>query len=106
MRLIYWLIVLSLIIVAVTVAVANRGTVELSLDPFSQTDPAFTVVLPLFLVMFGCVLIGLVLGGLSMWWSQGSWRKRARVEARRARALERDLERSDKTAGKDGSLAA
>jgi hypothetical protein len=50
---------------AVVVAVANRRDVIFSLDPFSQASPAFAVRLPLFLLLFIVLGLGVLLGGLA-----------------------------------------
>ncbi len=91
MRLLSWLFLLPLALFAIGVAIANRGAVTVRLDPFSETDPAFQVEAPLFLVMFACVLIGLLVGGFTMWINQGRHRSRAWKEYRHARELEREL---------------
>nr|WP_244318557.1 LapA family protein [Roseibium hamelinense] len=66
-------------------AVANRHTVSLSLNPFDPQDPRLTVTdVPLFWIMFGCVLVGIVFGGIGAWAKQGRWRKEARVKRREA----------------------
>jgi hypothetical protein len=53
------------VVVAVVVAVANRRTVVFSLDPFSQTSPALALRLPLFLLVFVILGLGVLLGGLA-----------------------------------------
>lgn len=104
MRLLSWLILLPLIILAVAVAVSNRAAVDVRLDPFSETDPALVFTAPLFMVMFACVLIGLLFGGFSAWWAGRHWRVRAWKEFRRARELERELARrpTPDDAGREG----
>ena len=44
------LILVPLAIVFISFAVANRQTVVFSLDPFDQTDPAFSFAMPLFVL--------------------------------------------------------
>jgi hypothetical protein len=51
------------VVVAVVVAVANRQSVIFSLDPFSQISPAFALRLPLFVLIFLVLGLGVVLGG-------------------------------------------
>lgn len=63
MRLTTWIIGLPVAIAAIWIALANRQAVELSLDPFSQTAPALTVQMPLYLLLFLAILAGVLLGG-------------------------------------------
>ncbi|QRG08361.1 DUF1049 domain-containing protein [Xanthobacter dioxanivorans] len=77
------LIGLPLSILAVALAVANRKAVTLSLDPFSPDAPALAVTLPLFAVVFGALILGVVAGGTVTWLRQGRFRR----EARRARRI-------------------
>lgn len=65
MRLSTYVIGVPAVVVAVVVAVANRRNVIFSLDPFSQTSPAFAVRLPLFLLVFLVLGLGVLLGGLA-----------------------------------------
>jgi hypothetical protein len=80
-------IVLPIAIVIVTFAVANRAVVTVSLDPFSQADPALALKMPLFILIFILVGLGVVVGGVAAWLKQHKWR----VRARRAEAEARDL---------------
>ncbi|WP_232628488.1 LapA family protein [Methylobacterium sp. Leaf118] len=80
------LILLPVAIVVVLLAVANRDAVTLSLDPFSP-EPVFSVVLPLYVVVFGAVALGILVGGVGSWLSQGTTRQRARFHRREADRL-------------------
>jgi hypothetical protein len=53
------------VLIAVVVAVANRRDVIFSLDPFSQATPALALRLPLFLLLFVVLGLGVLLGGLA-----------------------------------------
>ncbi len=58
---------IGLIVLAVTVvvlAVANRTPVTLTADPF-RADPAYSVTLPLYAVIFAALALGVVLGGVA-----------------------------------------
>jgi len=78
------LILVPLAILMVMFAVANRGSVAISLDPFSANAPALTVRVPMFLLLLVVLIIGVVVGGIAAWLRQSKWR-------RVARRLERDL---------------
>ena len=83
LRKLYWtFFVFPLTVLLVALAVANRHSVELILDPFRPKDPAFSIHLPFFVYLAAAVLIGLLLGGLTTWVGQGKWRKTARRQTR------------------------
>ncbi len=71
-------------------AIANRQSATVSFDPFSSVDdPVATVTLPLFLVLFLTLVVGVIVGGMATWFTQGVNRRRARAardEAERWRA--------------------
>lgn len=77
------LIGLPLCIIVVALAVANRRPVPVSLDPFSPDTSALTFQVPLFVLIFGALILGVVLGGMASWLGQGRFRR----EARRARKV-------------------
>ena len=70
------LVPLGLVIVAL--AVANREVVTVSFDPFSVTEPAAVVALPLFALIILLLIIGVLLGGAAAWLRQSRWRSTAR----------------------------
>ncbi len=83
LRKFYWtFIVFPLAVLLVALAVANRHSVRLVLDPFQPKDPALSIDLPFFVYLAAAVLTGLVLGGLTTWAGQGKWRKTARRQRR------------------------
>ncbi|MFQ5533505.1 MAG: LapA family protein [Sphingomonadales bacterium] len=67
-------------------AVANRTPVALHFDPLP-----FRVEAPLYLLILLSLLLGVVMGGATVWMSQRSWRRRARVAERQATKLEREV---------------
>ncbi|WP_343210933.1 lipopolysaccharide assembly protein LapA domain-containing protein [Ancylobacter lacus] len=77
------LIVLPLSLIAVLLSVANRQPVTLNLDPFGGETIAVAV--PLFLLVFASVILGVVLGGVAVWLRQARFRKAARQARREAR---------------------
>jgi uncharacterized integral membrane protein len=74
-------------IVLVALAVANRGPAAFTLDPFNPGNPALTLQMPLFVLMFGCLIVGLLVGSAVTWWKQGRYRKLARRREQEAEAL-------------------
>lgn len=70
-----------MLVIAVPVvifAIANRHWVTFSLDPWSQSDPSFSLNLPLFALMLGALFIGILIGGIAAWLNQRKWRRAAR----------------------------
>lgn len=77
----------------ITLAVANRHSVRLVLDPFRPESPVISVVLPFYGFLFGALLIGVLLGGTATWLSQGRWRRMARIRAGEARRWQAEADR-------------
>ena len=92
------LIPLALILIAF--AVANRQTVTVSFDPFDKADPAFSLALPLYVVILALVIAGVIIGGVAAWMRQGKWRGRARLAEGQARELRTE---NDRLKRRDGS---
>lgn len=80
-------ILVPLAIVIVMFAVANRDTITVSFDPFDAAHPAYALKLPLFILIFVLVGLGVVVGGIASWLRQHKWR----IRARRAEAEAREL---------------
>ncbi len=87
------LIGLPIAILLVLFAVANRGPVVLSLDPFAAQNPAIAFELPLFLVVFLALMSGVLVGGVADWLRQGRYRREARARRSEVRRLEAEKER-------------
>ncbi|MEJ8475210.1 lipopolysaccharide assembly protein LapA domain-containing protein [Roseibium algae] len=81
-------ILIAVAIILVPLSVANRHTVSLALNPFDPQDPRLTIQdVPLFWVIFACIGVGIVLGGIGAWAKQGKWRKEARENRKEANHL-------------------
>ena len=87
------LILLPVAILAVLLAVANRAPVTLSLDPFSKGQPEISFSLPLFALLFGAVMLGVVIGGIATWLAQAKHRRAERRHRREARDMRSQAER-------------
>lgn len=83
-KIVIWLVLVPLAIAILMFAVANRQLVTISFDPFAANEPAAAVTLPLFVVVFALILIGVLIGGVAAWLRQSHYR-------RAARALEGDV---------------
>ncbi len=85
-------VLVPLAILIVAFAVANRQTVVISFDPFSSADPAYAARLPLFVLIFVLVILGVIVGGIATWLRQASWRRTARALDADVRILTQELE--------------
>ena len=84
------LVVLGFLLVVFLIA--NREPVPLSMDPFSQDDPALaTPPLPLAVHFVIMLLTGFVLGALGMYLSGAKKRRRLREKSREVRRLREEL---------------
>ena len=86
------LIVVPLAVVIIVFAVANRQSVTVSFDPFSSTSPAYAATLPLFVVIFTVLIVGVLVGGIAAWIGQAKWRRSARRRDADVRVLHQELE--------------
>jgi len=78
-KLVIWLVLVPLAIVILAFAMANRQLVTVSFDPFNATQPAASLTLPLFVLIFVLVLLGVIVGGVAAWMRQSRYRRAARV---------------------------
>jgi uncharacterized integral membrane protein len=81
------IILIPLAIIMIGFAVANRQVVTISFDPFDASHPAYSTTLPLFVVIFVLVILGVLIGGAAAWMRQSRWR----ASARRAESRNREL---------------
>jgi hypothetical protein len=110
-RIVWLLIAFPAAVFLITLAIANRHSVRLVLDPFRPEQPVLSVLLPFYAYLFGALLIGVLVGGLSTWMSQGHWRRSSRRssgDAKRWRAEAERLtrERDAEVAGRAKELPA
>jgi uncharacterized integral membrane protein len=87
------LILLPIAILVVLLAVANRGPVLVSFDPFSKGQPELSVTVPLFALILGSVAIGVVLGGIGSWLAAGRTRRERRMSTRELNRLKAEADR-------------
>jgi uncharacterized integral membrane protein len=85
------IITIPLVVVIVAFAVANRQMVTVSLDPFSSVNPAYARTMPLFLLLFAVLILGVLIGGIAAWLRQSKWRRTARRLDAEVHALHDEL---------------
>lgn len=74
------LIILPIAAVIIAFAIANRQSVSISFDPFSNPEASSAMITaPLFILLFLVLVVGVFLGGIAHWLSQGANRRRART---------------------------
>lgn len=110
MRYIRYAFLAILAVVLVSVALANRESVTLTLLPEGLERMAqmnLSVQLPLFVVILAGIIAGLLIGFVWEWLREHKHRSRARQNAREAGKLEREVKRlkGEKNKGKDEVLA-
>jgi uncharacterized integral membrane protein len=74
-------------IVLIALAVANRQMTAFTFDPFNPGNAALTLQLPLFVMLFLALLLGIVVGGVATWLKQGRYRKEVRAKRREVQTL-------------------
>ncbi len=95
-RLLRLLLLALLALVLVTVAMANRGMVQVQALPKDFSDYLgwnLSAEVPLFLVILGAAALGLVLGFVIEWLREGKHRKAATTGQRHVTALAREVSR-------------
>ena len=106
------IVVVPLALVLIAFAIANRQTVTVSFDPFSTSAPAYAASLPLFVLIFILLILGVIVGGVAAWVRQRTWRRSARKLDAEVRALHEELETIRRQfgtrppAGEDGGTGA
>jgi len=110
MRYVRYLCIAIFAVALISVALANRDIVTLELLP---KDLPFnfavqpTIQMPLFLVILGSIIAGLLVGFIWEWIREYGQRAEAAKQAREMRRLQREIDRlkDEKHEGKDDVLA-
>ncbi|KAB2701035.1 lipopolysaccharide assembly protein LapA domain-containing protein [Brucella haematophila] len=101
-RIVAIVILVPLAVILIALSVANRATTILTIDPFNPGNPALSYSAPLFIWLFGALLVGVVIGSLVTWLTQGKHRRRARDRKLEATRL---LERAEAAERRNTSVA-
>jgi hypothetical protein len=86
-------ILIPLAVILIALAVANREFAAFTIDPFNPGNPALTIQMPLFVLLFATLGLGMIVGSLATWFKQGRYRKLARQRDKEAQIL-RDAARA------------
>jgi hypothetical protein len=93
-RAFYYFVLIVAVLVVAAFAWANHRwivyTVDLSYDP---TRPDNTLGVPIFMVLFGVLLVGILVGGITVWLTQGRFRRAARSAQREVERHRGEIER-------------
>jgi hypothetical protein len=100
-RIVGWLVLVPFCGLLIAFALANRQLVTVNLNPFVEPLDATTsgYGIPLFVVLYVLLLIGVLLGGIATWFAQGHHRRRERHWRREAQQLTQELEAQRRLAG-------
>jgi hypothetical protein len=91
-------VLVPLVAALVLLAVANRGPVTLILDPFAREAPSIVYALPLYLLVFATLGLGIVVGGIAAWFAQAPHRRLERQHRREAEQLRTEIAKLRQTA--------
>lgn len=92
-RIVGWFVLVPLCAVLIVFALANTQLVVVNFNPFAADQLATTQVgVPLFLVIFLVLLVGVVLGGIATWFAQRPHRRDERHWRRESERLHRELD--------------
>lgn len=110
MRYIRYAILAALVIIVVSVSLANREIVSLKLlpEPFAEfLGFNWTISLPLFVVVLGGIAAGVAIGFIWEWIREHKHRREASAKTREVAKLEREVSKLkvEKHEGKDEVLA-
>ncbi|UJQ93312.1 LapA family protein [Mariluticola halotolerans] len=91
-RIVGWFVLVPLCAILIVFALANRHAVPVRFDPVSPGSPLIADVnTPLFIVIYGMLILGVLLGGFAAWLAQGRVRRERRRFKRENDRLTREL---------------
>lgn len=102
-RILFLIVAFALGALLVMLAVVNRHEARLVLDPFTPKAPGIYVDGQFFIFLFTMLIVGILIGGIATWMTQGKWRRVARVRTQEAMRWKAEAERL--TRERDQSLS-
>jgi uncharacterized integral membrane protein len=101
-RLVGWFVLVPISLALILFALANRQTVMVNFNPIAPPDaPPSGAGVPLFLLVYAVLLVGVLLGGIATWFAQGHHRAEKRRYQRRNAQLRLDLEAARRAPAQD-----
>ncbi|SFK45909.1 LapA family protein [Methylocapsa palsarum] len=92
------LLLLPVALAGVAIDIANRHPVTVFFDPFTEGESSgYYMTARLSVVLLVAVMIGVLLGGIAMWFEQGRHRQAARKARGEAKTLRSELARRSDT---------
>ena len=108
MRYLFYAFYASLFVILIIFAMANRGLVEISIIPgeFSFFGLNFSITLPVYLIFFSGIVLGVVIGFLGEWVRESKYRSEVSQKNRKLREARRELRKlkGEKYKGQDEVL--
>ncbi len=92
-RIVWLLVAFPAAAILVTLAVANRHSARLVLDPFRPETPVLWIDLPFYAYLIIALVVGVALGGTATWMTQARWRRAARRRAQEALRWQAEADR-------------
>jgi signal transduction histidine kinase len=92
-KLVNILILLPIAVILIALSIANRGAVTLALNPFAPDDSVLSITGPFFVFLFVTLMLGILIGGLATWFTQGHYRNRARKQRYEAAKWQNEADR-------------
>ena len=77
-RILRVVIFIPIAIVLILLSIANRQDVILALNPFEPQDQILSITAPFFVFIFVAIMVGIIIGSILTWFSQGRHRQKAR----------------------------
>lgn len=108
-RIVGWVILVPLCLGLIVFALANRHFVTVNFNPFTASDAATAAPgygVPMFVVLYVVLLIGVLLGGTATWFAQGHHRRREKHWRREAHSLNGELEKLRRKQGQANPAAS
>jgi len=107
-KIVGWLVLVPLCLALIAFALANRHLVAINVNPFVAADPtaAAGFGVPLFIILYLVLLIGVLLGGISTWFAQAHHRRRERHWRRESQHLTGELEELRRKQGQSSGSTA
>ena len=89
------IILIPVALILIAFIIANRETVALSLNPFQSQSGNLVFHAPLFVWLFLFLVIGIVIGGITVWFTQHRFRKALKDAQTELQGLKMQLSNKD-----------